>query len=345
MTTTKTTKGFGSKMMAALLAVATALGLAVVAAPGASAQDNPNFRLRGGCTWASDGPSKVPFYVQNCDVWSPAMGQNIKVQIKPAAQGGDAGLYLLDGLRARDDWNAWGPWGGAPEQFVNDNVTLVMPVGGQAQFYTDWIGPWDGTNGPRKPRWETFLTAELPDYLQKNFGVSKTRNGIVGLSMGGTAAMNLAAHHRDQFKQVTSLSGYLNPTWPGMYAGIEIAMLDSAGPGARIWDMWGNPLDLTRFRNDPLLNTPQLSGIPMYISASAGVPEPGRNFLADPLGTSVGVGLEWMARTSTAKFELAARATGSNPVTDYPITGIHDWPLWKSELVKAKPHIQAALGY
>lgn len=345
MTTTKTAKGFGTKMMAVLVAVATALGMATVAAPGASAEDLGNFQPRSGCDWADREPGGPGFRVQNCQVYSEAMGQAIKVQIKPASRGGAAGLYMLDGLRARDDWNAWGTWGGAAAEFVNEDVTLVMPVGGQAQFYTDWIGPWNGVNGPANPRWETFLTKELPVYLEKNFGVSPTNNGIVGLSMGATGAMNLAAHHRDQFKHVTSLSGYLNPTWPGMYSALQVAMLDSAGPGAQIWNMWGNPLDLKRFRNDPLLNAPLMSGMPMYLSAAAGIPEPGRDLLSDPLGASIGVGLEWMARTSTAKFETAARLTGSNPVVSYPVVGIHDWPLWKSELVKAKPHIKEALNF
>lgn len=330
-------KSFGSKLTALLVAVATALGMAIVATPSASA--DPRGFLRPGCHWAGE-----KFFLQNCDVYSPAMGQNIRVQIKPAARGGNAGLYMLDGLRARDDFNGWARWGGALQQFVDEDITLVLPTGGAAQFYTDWIGPWMGDNGPAKPRWETFLTRELPGYLQQHFGVGPHRNAISGLSMGATGAMNLAAWHRDQFKHVTAMSGYLNPTWPGMYAGLQIAQLDSSGAGAQIWNMWGNPLDLHRFRNDPLLNVGRLSGMPMYLSAAAGIPQPGEEFLKDPLGITLGIGLEWMARTSTAKFEAAARLTGTNPVVSYPIQGIHSWPLWSQELQRAKPHIKAALG-
>ena len=338
MSQTVKTAGAVKKMTSLLLALATALGLAIVAAPSASA-DNRGF-LRPGCSWDA-----VNFFVQNCDVWSPAMNQNIRVQIQASSNGGNAGLYLLDGLRARDDWNAWTYDGKAHEKFVNDDVTLVMPVGGQAQFYADWIGPWNGVNGPAKPRWETFLTRELPGYLQGNFGVSPNNNGIVGLSMGGTAAMNLAAHHRDQFKHVTSMSGYLNPTWPGMYTAIELAMLDSGGPGAQIWNMWGNPLDPIRFRNDPVVQAAsgKFAGMPMYISSAAGITGTRENLIKDPIGVVSGVTLEWMSRTSTAKFELAARAGGAQPVVSYPIVGIHSWSYWNDELTKARPYIKTAL--
>lgn len=339
MTTTHAQRGAGSKLVALLIAVATALGMAIVSAPSASA--DPRGWLRPGCTW-----SPAMYFVQDCNVFSPAMGQNIRVQIKPAARGGNAGLYLLDGLRAREDWNAWVYDGKAPQKFVDDNITLVMPVGGQAQFYTDWIGPWNGKNGPMKPRWETFLSRELPGYLQQHFGVSPNNNGIVGLSMGGTAAMNLAAHHRDQFRHATTLSGYMNPTWPGMYTAIELAMLDSAGPGAAIWNMWGNPLDIHRFQNDPTLlaGTGAYRGLPMYISSSGGITGTSENLLKDPIGVISGITLEWISRTSTAKFEMAARLGGAQPVVSYPLTGIHAWSYWDSELSKARPHIMRALG-
>lgn len=334
------TSGSAKKLMSLLLAVATALGLAVVSAPAASAADTRGV-LRPGCVWAPN----YPYFVQDCMVYSPAMGQNIKVQIQASSRGGNAGLYMLDGLRARDDWNAWTFDGNAPAKFVNDDVTLVMPVGGQAQFYADWIGPFDGKNGPKKPRWETFLTRELPGYLQQNFGVSPNNNGVVGLSMGGTAAMNLAAHHRDQFKHVTSMSGYLNPTWPGLYLGIQGAMLDSAGPGAQIWNMWGNPLDPLRFRNDPTVQaaTGKFAGMPMFLSSAAGITGTRENLLKDPIAVTSGVLLEWLSRSSTAKFELAARVGGAQPVVDYPIVGIHSWSYWSDELDKARPHIKGAL--
>ncbi len=107
----------------------------------------------------------------------------IKVQIQWAARGGDAALYMLDGLRARDDANAWTFETNALQQFANDNVSLIMPVGGQSSFYTDWYAPSNLNGQDVTYKWETFLTEQLPDYLATR-GVSRNNNGILGLSMG-----------------------------------------------------------------------------------------------------------------------------------------------------------------
>ena len=142
----------------------------------------------------------------------------IKVQIQWAARGGNAALYLLDGLRARNDRNAWSFETNALDQYRNDNFTLVMLVGGESSFYTDWYAPSNFNGQQITYKWETFLTQELPDYLATR-GVSRSNNGILGLSMGGSAALTLAAYHRDQFKFAGSFSGYLNISAPGHAGG------------------------------------------------------------------------------------------------------------------------------
>lgn len=333
-----TKRSLGTKVTALLVALATSLGVTMLAAPNAAAQDNRG-NLRPGCSW-----SDYRFFVQNCWVHSAAMGQDIQVQIKPSSRGGNAGLYMLDGLRARQDWNAWTWQGHGVDHFVDDDVTVVMPVGGMAQFYTDWQGPFTAPGAPANPKWETFLTRELPPYLQQNFGVAPDRNAILGLSMGALGALNLAGWHRDQFKHVTSLSGYLNPTWPGMYTALQIAIGDATGFQVPIWNMWGNPLDLARFRNDPMLNVGNFSGMPMYLAAAGGIATLHDTILGDPVGFLVGTLLEWMARTDTAKFELAVRVAGAQPVVSYPFFGIHNWGVWGEEVGRARPHILGALG-
>ncbi|HIW92103.1 MAG TPA: esterase family protein [Candidatus Corynebacterium avicola] len=324
----------GRKILALIVAIGTALGVATVAAPSAAADDRGILGPR--CSWSNDN-----YYVQNCWFYSNAMGQDIQVQIKRSNS--DAAIYLLDGLRARQDWNAWTKFGGAHKMFVNDDVNVVMPVGGPSQFYADWVGPYGGTKGPMKPRWETFLTNELPSALASGFGISRNKNALVGLSMGGTAAINLASRHRNQFKQVTSLSGYLNTTYPGMYMALQYAM-NEGSPGANVWDMWGGPLDPVRFQNDPLLNAPKLSGMPVYISSAAGIPGPKDDFMANPSGGVAGIGLEWVSRGSTATFELAARAAGARVQVSYPAVGVHNWTLWTPELKKARSSILDALN-
>lgn len=331
----------GRKVAALIVAVAAALGVATVAAPAASA--DPRNTLGPRCTWASKN-SGYQHYVQDCWFDSPSMGQQIKVQIKRSAS--NASVYMLDGLRARDDWNAWTFLGHGTDLFTNDDVNVIMPVGGASQFYTDWQGNFGGSTTPQKPRWETFLTKELPTQLQQRFGLSPNRNALVGLSMGATAALTLGSHHRDQFKQVTALSPYTNTSNPAMFAALQVAMT-SGSAGANVWDMWGAPMSPAQLRNDPTLSVAGLRGMPVYLSAASGIPDPardGQNFFADPIGGVSGIALELLSKTLTTPYELAARAAGVKVTTSYPMIGVHNWTLWTPELAKARPQILDALN-
>ncbi|GAB3947115.1 alpha/beta hydrolase [Corynebacterium tapiri] len=322
--------------LASLLMVA---GL-MVATPSAAHAANRDW-LRpdatGTCDW-----DPANFWVQRCDVWSEATGHNITVQIQPAARDGNAGLYLLDGLRATNEGNAWIRDVNAASVFADSNITLVMPVGGAASFYADWDGPATyNLHDPVTYQWETFLTQELPVYLEQNFGVARNNNAIAGLSMGGTAALNLAAQHPGQFRQSLSYSGYLTTTLPGAQTILRVALLDAGG--FNINAMYGSMLSPRRFENDPFLNMGGLGGNPVYISAASGLPAP------EDAGVAVndqfiGSALEILSNLSTRAWEAKARAQGINVSTDYPMAGIHNWNQWNHQLVKTKPLILDTMG-
>ena len=127
---------------------------------------------------------------------SPSMGRDIKVQFQG---GGNHAVYLLDGLRARDDFNGWDMETPAFEWYYESGLSIVMPVGGQSSFYTDWYQPACGNAGCQTYKWETFLTSELPQWLASEKGVSSTGNAAVGLSMSGNSAMILAAYHPQMY--------------------------------------------------------------------------------------------------------------------------------------------------
>ncbi|QGU08536.1 Diacylglycerol acyltransferase/mycolyltransferase Ag85C precursor [Corynebacterium occultum] len=334
MTTWTGMRSLGRKSIAALVAVVMALGLMVVSAGEASANRGwlrPD--ATGSCEWDAH-----QWWVQRCDVWSQATGHNITVQIQPAARGGNAGLYLLDGLRATNHANAWTVDKSAPATYANSNITLVMPVGGAASFYADWQGParFD-LNDPVNYQWETFLTSELPGYLQQHFGVAPNNNSILGLSMGGTSALNLAARHPGQFRQALSFSGYLTTTLPGAQTLLRLALLDAGGFNLNA--MYGSIVNPRRFDNDPFLNMGGLRGMDdIYIAAASGIPGPqDANY---PIQyTASGMPLEMLARLSTHAWALKARAEGLNFTENYPPTGIHNWTNFGSQLDATKGRV------
>ncbi|MFD3747616.1 alpha/beta hydrolase [Nocardia sp. NPDC058633] len=263
----------------------------------------------------------------------------IKVQVQWAARGGSSALYLLDGLRAPADHSQWTTDTDALRQFAGDDVTLVFPVGGHSSFYTDWYRP-SSTNGQSATyRWETFLTRELPDFLA-GYGVSRTNNGIVGVSMGGNAALTLAAHHRDQFRFAGSFSGFINPSYPMWNQVMRAAMFDEGR--FNIDDMWGALGDPAWTRNDATVQVERLRGLPLYVTSGNGVP--GALDLPGGVANTINAaGIEAFAVIAASVFRDRAAALGIPARVDFT-HGTHTWPYWQQSLTTARPMILDALG-
>ncbi|CPX95954.1 Antigen 85-A/B/C precursor [Mycobacteroides abscessus] len=221
----------------------TARRLATVAAAAAVL---PGFIGVAGGSAVANAFSRPGLPVEYLQVPSAAMNTSIKVQFQ---NGGAKSVYLLDGLRARDDFSGWDIETTAFEDYYQSGISVVMPVGGQSSWYTDWYQPAKGKDGVFTYKWETFLTQELPAFLA-NQGLSKTGNAVVGLSMGAASALNLANYHPQQFIYAGALSGFLHPA--DMKGQIGMAMGDAGGFNPQ--DMWGPDNDPAWVRNDPFLN-------------------------------------------------------------------------------------------
>jgi diacylglycerol O-acyltransferase / trehalose O-mycolyltransferase len=276
--------------------------------------------------------------VETLNVPSAAMGRNVPIRFQG---GGSHALYLLDGLRARDDNSGWDIETPAFEWYYQSGLSVVMPVGGMSSFYTDWYQPAVGNGTTQTYKWETFLTQELPAWLAANKGISPSGNAVVGLSMSGSTALIYATYHPNQFKYAGSLSGFLNlsdPFWPPL---VGLAMNDSGGfnPGA----MWGPPGDPAWARNDPTVNVAQLvaTGSRIWVYCGSGVP-------GDLGGATEGIPqqfLESFTLKSNQNFQNAYVAAGGNNATfDFPPTGTHTWGYWGQALLSMKPDIQRTLG-
>ena len=118
--------------------------------------------------------------VEYLDVPSPAMGTNIRIQFQSGGANSPA-VYLLDGLRAQNDFSGWDINTPAFEWYVDSGLSVIMPVGGQSSFYSDWYKPACGKAGCSTYKWETFLTRELPGWLSANRQVKPTGSAAVGL--------------------------------------------------------------------------------------------------------------------------------------------------------------------
>jgi diacylglycerol O-acyltransferase/trehalose O-mycolyltransferase len=271
---------------------------------------------------------------------SAGMGRDIKVQFQSGGANSPA-VYLLDGLRAQDDFNGWDINTQAFEWYYGSGLSVVMPVGGQSSFYSDWYKPACGKAGCQTYKWETFLTQELPAYLASEKQVKPTGSAAVGLSMAGSASMTLAIYHPEQFPYAASLSGFLNPSegsWPFL---INVSMGDAGGYKAN--DMWGPTEDPNSAwkRNDPMVNIAKLvaNGTRLWVYCGNGTPS---DLGGDNLPAKFLEGLT--IRTNRTFQDNYITAGGKNGVFNFPDAGTHDWPYWGAQLQAMKPDIQRVLG-
>ena len=274
--------------------------------------------------------------VEYLQVPSPSMGRDIKVEFQP---GGKHSVVLLDGLRARDDWNGWDIELPTFEWFVNSGLSVVMPVGGMSSFYTNWYQPAVGNGGTWTYNWETFMTSELPGWLSENKGVSPTGNAVVGISMSGSAALILAAYHPNNYVYAVSLSALMDPSQAMGPFLIGISMKDSGGFSAEA--MWGPSSDPAWARNDPTIQIPLLVSNNTRLWVYAGNGQPNELGGGDLPATFI----ENVIRDSNIKFQDKYQAAGGhNAVFNFPPNGTHNWAYWGAQLQAMKPDLQRALG-
>jgi len=289
-----------------------------------------------GSTATANAFSRPGLPVEYLDVPSPSMGRNIRIQFQ---YGGPHAVLLLDGLRAQDDYNGWDINTNAFEWYYQSGLSVIMPVGGQSSFYTDWYQPSQGNGQNYTYKWETFLTKEMPDWLQANKGVDPNGNAVVGLSMSGGSALILAVYYPQMFPYAGSLSGFLNPSegwWPML---IGMAMNDAGGFNAT--SMWGPSSDPAWQRNDPMVQIPRLVANHTRIWIYCGNGTPSDLGGADlPAKFLEGFTL----RTNITFRDNYLAAGGTNGVFNFPDNGTHSWAYWGQQLQQMKPDIQRVLG-
>ena len=247
-------------------------------------------------------------------------------------------VWALDGLRALDTENGWTINTNIEQMFADKNVNVILPVGGESSFYSDWFEPNNGKNY----KWESFLTQELPAVLKQGYR-SNGQRAVTGISMGGTAAMNLAERRPDLFNFVGSFSGYLDTTSPGMPLAIRGALSDAGGYDAMA--MWGPDGSQQWIDHDPKLGLDALKGKTVYVSSGSGKDDFGQpDSVANGPANPAGVGLEVISRMTTQTFVDRANQAGLEVVSQFRPSGIHAWPYWQFEMVQAWPYIADSLG-
>ncbi|KAA0017983.1 esterase family protein [Antrihabitans cavernicola] len=254
-------------------------------------------------------------------------------------------LYLLDGGNGGESTVTWRTQTDIVPFFADKNVNVVLPIGGEFSYYTDWQhdDPVLGRN-----KWKTYLTEELPAIVDSALGTTG-KNAIAGLSMSGTSVLALAEAAPNLYQSVGAFSGCADTSSPIGAAYVSTTVIPSGGNPTNMWGPYGSPGWVA---NDPYVHADKLRGKALFISSGNGLPGP-HDTLNDPsvdgqlrqLGVQIGVGGVIEAATNECTHRLAGRldSLGIPATFSFP-PGTHSWGYWQDALHNSWPVLGSAIG-
>ena len=270
---------------------------------------------------------------------SQAMQRLITVEVVPSRGTGDAPvLYMLDGVGAPISSTGWAHQADIADRMADENVHVVNPAGAYASYYTDWeeIDPVLGNN-----KWETFLTEELPAIVDERLNTNG-KAAVGGISMGGQAAMHLAAAHPDVYDAVMAFSGFYS-TMDAL--GYQTVRLSVETRGGDVENMWGPHRSARWAENDTISHPEGLRGKAVYFSAGNAEigPDDVKEYGADVQNLIIGLVLEMGVYENSKAFEKALDRAGVGHKAEFSDTGLHNWPNFLKNFESGWDYIKPAL--
>ncbi|MGW4841232.1 alpha/beta hydrolase [Nocardia brasiliensis] len=278
-------------------------------------------------------------------VHSAAMNKPITLWMSHPGAGAPA-LYLLNAVDGGEDGGPWMRRTDVADFFADKNVNVIVPIGGRASFYTDWLqdDPAFGRN-----QWTTFLTRELPPLLESRFDMTG-RNAVAGLSMSATSALNLAIAAPGMYQAVGAYSGCPRTSDAGAQALVTSQL---AVFGANAANMWGAPDNPAWLAHDPTVQAERLRGVALYVSSGTGAPGEHDNISDTGVDGNpvrlidrvlVGGVMETVVGGCTRPFVDRLHQLGIPVTANLRPAGTHAWTYWQDDVHLSWPLFAAAIG-
>ena len=215
--------------------------------------------------------------------------------------------------------------------YTSKDVNVVIPQAGAFSYYTDWVSsPNSGyLKGPQK--WETFLTKELPDALEKHIGGNGKR-GIAGMSMSATSSLLLAEHNPGFYNAVGSFSGCAATSRPLPRLYTQLTVNRGGGSADQMWGAMGSEYNVY---NDALVNANpnNLGKSETYVSVNSGLG--GANDWGVPGSSTLiveGGVIEAAMNSCTHDLKAKMDSQGMEADWNFRNTGTHSWPGWRDDI-------------
>ena len=240
-------------------------------------------------------------------------------------------LYLLHGCC--DTYLTWDTNTNVASQTKGAPVIVALPDGGPVGFYTNW---WNfGAGGEN---WETYTATELPQILRSGFRAGP-RAAIGGVSTGGGAALDIAAHHPGAYVAAAAYSGMDCTMLPTATA---LIMATVSRAGVYPDNLWGDPVQQRPIWLDhnPCWLARSLRGTQLFLSVGSGVTAAGNAPTCPPGGQF----LEAIVARAVYAFAKHLTRLGLPVTKDFYRAGCHDWPWWSTAFDKSWPMLDSALS-
>lgn len=259
-------------------------------------------------------------------------------------------LYMLNGADGGEGRANWINQSDIIDYYGKKlNANIVIPMSGAFSYYTDWVHKYSKVG--YKPMWETFLTKELPQTIEKELKANGKR-AIAGMSMSATSSLNLAAHNQGFYDSVGSFSGCASTTKGLAPAFVNITL---ARGGTNVNEMWGGSHTPAALRDDALVNAKNLVKQPnLYVSNASGLvgkhdvlsSERVRGDLSAATTVAVEGGvIEAATNGCTHDLDVKLRSLGKKDATfNFRNTGTHQWGYWQDDLRGYLPVLKKAFG-
>ncbi|AZA14526.1 alpha/beta hydrolase [Corynebacterium choanae] len=258
-------------------------------------------------------------------------------------------VYVLNGGDGGEGNANWVKQTDIVDFYADKDVWVVIPMAGKFSYYTDWVQDSPFLGG--KQNWETFMTKELPEPLERALGANGQR-AILGMSMSATTTLLYAEHQPGFYDMIGSFSGCAQTSAGAPLEYLRLTLNRGKSTPEMMWGPVGGP---TFAYNDALLNAEKLRGQQMYISAGTGTAGP-HDLWSTPYtqyGDSLQVGVHVInggiieAAVNRCTHDLKAKLDKAGIGADWNLrpVGTHSWGYWQDDLRLSWPVIARSFGW
>lgn len=300
-------------------------------------------RVEGSNTPTTDGSGArlvdtrhVEKNVYEIDVYSPSMDRTItNYYVKPTTDAPRPTVYLMQGSEGGEFGSTWYTQTNYEDFFADKPVNVVSAVGGRGSQFADWRR---NDSGLGMNKWITYYSQELPYVMEHELG-GNGRSAIAGLSMSGSAALNIATKSNGKFAAAVGFSPYPAPS---SAVGRAFNTVMTARLGGDLVNAFGWPDDAAWTDNDPSAHPERLRGTKVWVTTGNGTPMTKDPYDFDDFQEMLA---ETVSRPMTDQFVAKARAAGVDITYARENYGSHSYEFFEHQLPKAwSQAIAPALG-